>query len=100
MTKYAVIRIKRSQFKVAEGDEILVNKLNSDKVDPEVLLVVDGEKADIGKPLTSAKVTLKVLKEVEKGEKVKVMKYKSKSRYRKTTGFRPKYTRLQVVKIS
>ena len=50
--------------------------------------------------VTDAKITLKKLKDVEKGEKLHVRKYKAKSRYRKKIGFRALYTRLKVEKIS
>ncbi|OGM80638.1 50S ribosomal protein L21 [Candidatus Woesebacteria bacterium RIFOXYB1_FULL_40_26] len=98
--KYAVVRITGHQYKVSEGDEVLVDRLAEQKVEPEVLLVVDGDKVSVGKPKVSgAKVTVKVLGE-EKGEKIDVLKYKAKSRYRKHIGFRPQYTRLLVEKVS
>lgn len=102
MDKFAVIRIGGKQYRVSEGEEILVDKLiDTKKVSLEVLLVVDGEKIEIGKPvLTKAKVTVKVLVEVEKGEKIDVFKYKAKSRERRHVGFRAKYTRLLIEKIS
>jgi large subunit ribosomal protein L21 len=102
MDKFAVIRIGGKQYRVSEGDEILVDKLTDvKKVTPDVLLFVDGEKIEIGKPvLTKAKVTVKVLVEVEKGEKIDVFKYKAKSRERRHVGFRAKYTRLLIEKIS
>ena len=102
MDKFAVIRIAGKQYRVAEGEEILVDKLsNVKKVEPEVLLVVDGEKVEIGTPvLSKAKVTVKVITEIEKGEKIRVFKYKAKSRQRKHVGFRAQHTRLLVEKIS
>ena len=100
MNKYAVIRLQGRQYKVSEGQELLVDKMNDLKLTPEVLLVVDGEKTNIGKPvIKDAKVTLKILKEVEKGEKIEVYHFKAKSRYKKHTGFRPQYTRVLVEKI-
>lgn len=100
--KYAVIRLQGHQYKVAEGEEILVDKLvDPKKVEAEVLLVSDGEKVSVGKPtVKGAKVSLKVVKEDEKGEKIHVRKYKAKSRYRKHTGFRASLTRLLVQKIA
>lgn len=102
MSKYAVIRLQGHQYKVAEGDEILVDKLaDPKKVAADVLLVADGAKVAVGKPtVKDAKVTLKVVKELEKGEKIDVLKYRAKSRYRKHTGFRASLTRLQVQKIA
>ena len=101
MSKYAVIRIKGRQYRVEEGKEILVDKLSEKKVEPEVLLVVNNEKVEVGKPIVKeAKIKIKVVKEEEKGDKITVLKYKAKSRYRKKRGFRPKYTRLLIEKIS
>lgn len=98
--KYAVIRLQGHQYKVTEGQEFLVNTLGGGEPQPEVLLVVDGDNVQIGKPLVEkAKVSLKVLGE-EKGEKIDVFKYKAKARYRKHIGFRQSLTRLQVEKIS
>lgn len=101
MLKYAVVRIKGHQYKVAEGQEILVDRLGSGKVDHEVLLVVNDEKVLVGKPLVSGvRVKIKILENEVKGEKIHVRKYKAKSRYRRHIGFRPQYTRLLVEKIS
>lgn len=97
---YAIVRIKGHQYKVSEGEEILVDKISGGKVEADILLVVKGDKVKVGKPIVkSAKVTFKILAE-EKGEKIEVRKYKSKSRYRRHYGFRPQFTRLLVQKIS
>lgn len=98
--KYAVIRLQGRQYLVEEGKEYLVDKMNDLKLAPEVLLVADGDKVEVGKPLVKgATITLKVVKEVEKGEKIDVYHFKAKSRYKKHTGFRPQYTRVLVEKI-
>lgn len=100
MKKFAVIRILGNQYKVSEGEEILVNKLN---VSPsaEVLLVSDADKTSVGDPIVKgASVKLKVITDVEKGEKLYVSTYKAKSRSRRRIGFRPSYTRLLVEKIA
>lgn len=100
-SKYAVIRILGRQYKVVEGQELLVDKMNDLKLVPEVLMMVDGDKVEVGKPvIKGAKVSLKIVTEVEKGEKVEVYHFKAKSRYRKHTGFRPQHTRVLVEKIS
>lgn len=99
--KYAVIKIKGTQYKVSEGDEILVGKLGSDKPEAEVLLLVENGKVKVGKPkVRGVKIKLKVLAEEEKGKKLYIQKFKAKSRYRRKMGFRPVYTRLKVEKIS
>ena len=97
---YAVVRIKGHQYKVSEGQEILVDRIGDAKLEADILLVSKACKVKIGKPvIKDAKVTIKVLGE-EKGEKIDVYKYKSKSRYRRHTGFRPQLTRLLIQKIS
>jgi large subunit ribosomal protein L21 len=100
--KYAIVRIGGKQYKAEEEKEILVDKLADPKeIGAEVLLFVDEENVKVGKPvLKDVKVTLKVMVELEKGEKIDVYKFKAKSRYKKHTGFRPQYTRLLVEKIS
>jgi len=93
--KYAVIEINNNQFKVSEGEEFLVDKLNGEP-NARVMFVSDGEMVEVGTPyLKNAKVELKVLGEAE-GKKLHVMTYKAKSRYRRKLGFRPSYTKLQV----
>lgn len=99
--KYVVLRLNGRQYKVSEGEEFLVDRLDAKKIEPEVLLVSDGEKAKVGKPkLAGVKLTLKVVKEEEKGKKIDIVRYKAKSRYRKKKGFRPVFTRLLLSKIS
>jgi len=97
---YAVIRLQGQQFKVAKGDQILVGKLSDKKVDPEVLMTSKSGSVVLGKPVIAKNtVKLKVLEEEEKGDKLYVRKFRSKSRYRKTLGFRARYSRLQVESI-
>jgi large subunit ribosomal protein L21 len=99
--KYAIIRLQGHQYKVTEGKELLVDKLNEEKVEPEILLLVDGDKILIGKPvLSKTNVKLKIVSKEEKGDKIDVIKFKAKSRYRRHIGFRPIYTRLLVEEIS
>lgn len=98
--KYAVVKIQGKQYKIAEGDEILVDKISSEKVEFETLLIVDGEDVNVGKPtLDKNSIKFSVIAQEEKGEKVNIFKYKPKSRYRKRMGFRPQFTRLKVEKI-
>lgn len=97
--KYAIIKNGGHQYKVTEGQVIEVEKLESDGTSyifEDVLLVVDGDKVEIGAPtIAGMKVYADVVAEV-KGEKIEVFKYKSKSRYRKHTGHRQKYTQVKI----
>lgn len=102
MEKYAVVKVAGKQYMVFEGKEILVDKLSDTKnFGVEVLLFANGDTVKVGKPvLSDVKVDFKVVADIEKGEKIEIYKFKAKSRYRKHTGFRPKYTRLLVEKIT
>ena len=101
MAKYAVMRIKGNQYKASVGEQILIDKTDSDKLEPEVLLLVEDENVKVGKPKVSGvKIKVKVVAEEEKGKKLYIRKYKAKSRYRRKYGFRPRYTRILVEKIS
>lgn len=99
---YAVVNYNGRQYKVSEGDELLLDKVGTSdkKIElSDVAMIVEGEKTAVGTPtVKGATVTLEVLG-LEKGEKVTVQKYKAKSRYRKKIGFRPQYTRVRVQKI-
>lgn len=100
---FAIIKTGGKQYKVAEGDVLMVEKLatDGDKVTfNEVLLVTDGDKITLGKPMISgAAVAAKVLEE-GKGDKKMVFRYKSKTRQRKKKGHRQPYTKVQITKIS
>lgn len=101
--KYAVFSDRSRQYRVCEGQELYLDrvegtdgKLEFDKV----LLYVDGETVKIGQPtMPDAKIFAQVIGE-EKGEKIRVAKYKAKSRYRKVRGHRSIYTRVKIEKIT
>ena len=100
---YAIIKTGGKQYKVAEGDLIVVEKLNVDEgatvTFDEVLTVVDGEDVKIGRPIVKgAKVTGTVEKN-GKGPKIHVFKYKSKNNYRRRSGHRQPYTKVKIDKI-
>lgn len=103
MSKYAVIQLQGKQYQVSEGDELLVDRLDQEKGKFEVtdvLLLVNGEQRKIGQPLVSgAKVNCELLDQT-KGEKIRVAKYKAKSRYRKVQGHRQLQSLIKVVSIA
>jgi len=102
--KYAVIAISGTQYKIEENQTITVDSLNLTEGDTastdQVLLTVNDDKVEVGTPtVKNATVEYKVIKNYQ-GEKIKVFKYKSKSRYRKTMGFRAQLTDIQITKIN
>lgn len=100
--KYAIVKTGGKQYKVSVGDELFVDRLNTDGknvVLPDVLLYVDGTEATIGTPRVSdVFVKAEVLGDT-KGKKIRVAKFKAKARYRRVTGFRPMYTKLKIQTI-
>jgi large subunit ribosomal protein L21 len=101
---YAIIQLQGKQFKVSEGQKLTVDLLPQEvgaKMEvTDVLLASDGKNVQVGQPLVEgAKVTLEVL-ESGKDAKLRVFKYKSKSKYRKTIGHRQRITNLEVAKIA
>ena len=101
---YAVIQIVGKQFKVSEGDTITTDRITDKEVGDtikvsDVLLIADEKSSKVGTPTVSgAEVTLEVM-EHARGEKIMVVKYKSKSKYRKVTGHKQHHTYLKVIKI-
>jgi large subunit ribosomal protein L21 len=102
MAKIAVIKTGGKQYKVAVGDTVKVEKLeveNGGKVKLDTLLIADGAKLEIGQPSLGEKVEAEVI-ETAKGKKVTVVKYKNKTRYKKTVGHRQQFTALKIVSIA
>lgn len=102
--KYAVIAISGTQHQIEENQKIVVDLLNLKEGEKsstdQVLLTVNEDKVKVGTPtVKGASVEFTVLKNYQ-GEKLHVFKYKSKSRYRKTTGFRAQLTEIQINKIN
>ena len=98
---YAIIATGGKQYKVSEGDEIRVEKLDAaegDKVTFDVIAVNDGS-LKAGKDVASAKVTGTVVKQ-DRAKKVIVYRYKRKSGYHKKNGHRQAYTKVQIDKIN
>lgn len=101
---FAIAEIKGHQYKVKEGDKLMVNRLNEakagDKVKFNEVLLVSDKEVTLGMPFISgAYVEVKVLGE-HKDEKIRVFKMKAKKRYRRTQGHRQMYTEVEVVGIS
>jgi len=88
---------------VSPGQTIDVERLavaEGDKVDLErVLLIADGKKVTVGAPVVDGAKVIATSQGEGKGDKIVVLKYKPKVRYRKKTGHRQRYTRLVIDKI-
>lgn len=100
---FAVIKSGGKQYLVNPGAVIVTEKI-AEEAEKELsftpLLVFDekGESIDIGKPETKKTVSAKILSH-GRGEKVSIVKFKRKVRYRRHRGHRQDYTKIQFSKI-
>ena len=102
--KYAIIESGGKQYRAVEGGLITVDLLpqavGEEVVLDRVLLTSQDGQINVGSPtVAGASVKATVLEHFQ-GRKILVFKYKPKIHYRKKTGHRQQYTRLQVESIS
>jgi large subunit ribosomal protein L21 len=96
---YAIIKVAGKQYRVREGERLLVDRLHEDDgatITPTVLLV-GGDNGPVLDP-GDLKVTAKVLGAV-KGPKIRIGKYKKRTGYRRHTGFRSSLTQIEIESI-
>ncbi len=104
MNKYVIVGLSGKQYRLAEGDEFLVDRVDSEEgktfSTKEVLLIKDGDKLIIGSPLVDGiTVKFKVLENF-RGKKIRVAKFKAKSRYRRVRGHRQHLSKLKLISIN
>ncbi|WP_082233707.1 50S ribosomal protein L21 [Halobacillus massiliensis] len=99
---YAIIETGGKQFKVQEGQEIYVEKVNveaGEVVTFDKVLFVGGDDTKVGAPFVDgASVTAKVEKQGRQ-KKLTVFKYKPKKNYKRKQGHRQPYTKLVIESI-
>ena len=101
---YAIIESCGKQYKVAQGDVVFFEKLDTEEgkkvTFDKVVLVSDDKKVEVGAPyVKGVKVEGKVV-EHGKGKKIIVYKYKAKKNYRRTYGHRQPFTKVEITKIA
>src|SRR5918992_6361148 len=99
---YAVISIGGKQYRVREGERLLVDRLPYDEgksFHPDLLLVGgDGEARLDAKELKDQQVTAKVAAHVL-GEKITVIKHRQRTRYRRRNGHRSRLSQIEIQSI-
>lgn len=101
--KQAVIQTGGKQYLVKEGETVEVELIKEagKSVSFQPLLLIDGEKTEIGQPsLEKNKVTAEVVEADVQADKVTAIRYKPKKRVRKVRGHRQRHTILKVTKIA
>ncbi|MBB1552152.1 50S ribosomal protein L21 [Candidatus Saccharibacteria bacterium] len=100
--KKAVVKVGGKQFIVSEKETLLVDLLpqGTKELELDALMLIDGDKVEVGTPVVQGvKVSAKVVDELVKGEKIRVIRYKAKKRVHKENGHRQKYTKIEIASI-
>ena len=100
---YAIIVDGGRQYKVTEGQELVIDYRDVSSGDAlqfdQVVALSNGSTLALGEPMVGgAKVTAKVLG-VMQGPKLTVQKFRRRKTYRRKTGHRQLYTKVQIEKI-
>ena len=100
---YAVISSGGKQYKVEQGGIVRVEKLPGEVGTPVsfgiVLMLSDGEKVQIGKPVLDKVTVQGHIVEQGKAKKIIVFKYKRRKRYRRKQGHRQSFTAIKIDNI-
>ncbi len=98
MSSYAIISLGGKQYRVQEGERLLVDRLRADEgatLEPRVLLVGGNGAPDLSPSTT---VTARVVGH-ELGKKIRIGKYRRRTGYKKHNGHRSKLTRIEIESI-
>jgi large subunit ribosomal protein L21 len=99
---YAIVKTGGKQYRVERGQTLLVERLAADEgsnVALEPILYRSDDAVFDAAGLKKVKVTAKILAH-ERGEKLRVFKFKPKRGYKRRTGHRQELTRIEVTDIS
>jgi large subunit ribosomal protein L21 len=97
---HAVIRTGGKQYRVAQGQDIKVEKLKAGVGDSvvfdQVLLTAEGESVRIGQPYLENTRVMGRVKRHGKNKKIVVFKYKKRKNFRRTRGHRQEYSLVSI----
>ena len=99
---YAIIKTGGKQYRVQQGDEFRVEKLEAnvgDKVIFDEVVAVGGDKLVVGTPFVEGYSVEAEVLEQGKADKVIIYKYKAKKDYRRKNGHRQPYTLVKITGI-
>jgi large subunit ribosomal protein L21 len=95
----AVVRVGGKQYIVTEKETLLVDRLpdGTKELTLDTLMVFDDKTAQIGTPLVKdVTIKAKVLEPEVKGDKLRIIRFKSKKRVNTQTGHRQQYSRIEI----
>ena len=101
---YAVIKTGGKQYRVIQGEtlkiETVVGEVGSAIVLDKVLMVGDGDKLSVGKPLLTGATVSATIVSNGRHDKVKIFKMRRRKHYQKHQGHRQNYTEIRIDGIS
>ena len=101
---YAVIKTGGKQYRVIQGEtlkiETVVGEVGSAIVLDKVLMVADGDKLSVGKPLLAGATVSATIVSNGRHDKVKIFKMRRRKHYQKHQGHRQNYTEIRIDGIS
>ncbi len=100
---YAIINDRGNQLRVQEGETIQIDRVELESGKPieftDVLLYANGEDIRIGRPnVPNVKVVGEIAGE-QKGDKIRIVKYRRREMYQKHAGHRQKYSLVKITKV-
>jgi len=101
---YAVIKTGGKQYRVTQGEtlkiETVAGDVGSEIVLDKVLMVADGDKLNVGKPLVNGATVQATIVSHGRGDKIKIFKMRRRKHYQKHQGHRQNYTEIRIDGIS
>ncbi|HEV3390085.1 MAG TPA: 50S ribosomal protein L21 [Solirubrobacteraceae bacterium] len=101
MSTYAIVKTGGKQYRVEQGQSLLVERLpegDGESVTLQPLLFVDGSEVVDGEDLARVSIEARVVAH-ERGPKLRVVKFKPKRGYKRRTGHRQNLTRIEVTSL-
>ena len=101
---FSIVEHGGFQFKVSQGDKIRLPLMEVEKgaeiALEKVLLVGDNDNIKIGTPVVDGAVVKAKVLDHEKGDKIIIMKKKRRKTYKRRTGHRQQYTKVEILSIT
>jgi len=99
---YAVIAAGSRQFKVKEGETLVIDRVpgnEGEKYTFDKVLMIGGEQPRFGAPTVAGASVEATIKSHGQGEKITIFKYKRRKNYKRTQGHRQPITVLEIGSI-
>lgn len=100
---YAVIKTGGKQYRVQAGEKLKIEQIladiGSELVIDQVLMVADGDKVSVGKPLVDGATVKATVLGQGRHDKIRIFKMRRRKHYQKHQGHRQNYTEIQITGI-